>query len=464
MNAQKSIKAHRIVPDANYRKRVYPGGGAAWEIRYRSGSNCNRKTFTKGGFKTKEHARRYFREEILPALEAGFDTVGEYHEAERNLQELERWKDVRVEEFFDYYINQSEHWSPSTKQDRILSLNQAKRIIGAKRKMSSLSQKDILVFIGQKTSKGEASADTKLHRLRIIKPVLKLAVRMGILTLNPADEIRPPRSKQGKDVYLRKEQCETLFHACEKYRSRHSGEMNSVSLKALIAIALYTGMRKSEILHLEWQDIDFESGVIQITPKREFSHLTKSGKSRAVKVNSRLFLYLQNMKEDRKKRLSEVIERKCDLESGKKLEAIKSISSYEKYPSRDKLLQNVNGLILLLQTQIDSRLVFPSFEDKPLNSLPKGFYFALEQSGLKSLGVTFHSLRHTYASLLLQNCVPLTTVQKLLGHSSIKTTMRYSHLAEKDVIKSGQEIPDFESQYENGIIGHDVQIIDIAAT
>jgi integrase/recombinase XerD len=55
------------------------------------------------------------------------------------------------------------------------------------------------------------------------------------------------------------------------------------------------------------------------------------------------------------------------------------------------------------------------------------FYRALRRSGLtKKLGL--HSLRHSFATLLLENAVEITVVQKLLGHANLSTTVRYLHV------------------------------------
>jgi integrase len=56
-------------------------------------------------------------------------------------------------------------------------------------------------------------------------------------------------------------------------------------------------------------------------------------------------------------------------------------------------------------------------------------------------GVRIHDLRHSYASQLVKNKVPVIEVSKLLGHSSIKTTMRYAHL-DQDTIRQSSKVMD----------------------
>jgi site-specific recombinase XerD len=65
--------------------------------------------------------------------------------------------------------------------------------------------------------------------------------------------------------------------------------------------------------------------------------------------------------------------------------------------------------------------------EKPFRDLGNSFESACVKASIE--GVTFHTLRHTYASRLVQGGVDLHTVSKRLGHGDLKTTARYAHLA-----------------------------------
>ncbi|MFA9409443.1 MAG: tyrosine-type recombinase/integrase [Candidatus Dadabacteria bacterium] len=72
----------------------------------------------------------------------------------------------------------------------------------------------------------------------------------------------------------------------------------------------------------------------------------------------------------------------------------------------------------------DQERVF-TFKGKPIGSIRKAFKNSCNRAGIKNL--TFHTLRHTFATRLVLSGVDLATVSKLLGHSTIQMTMRYSH-------------------------------------
>ncbi len=66
-----------------------------------------------------------------------------------------------------------------------------------------------------------------------------------------------------------------------------------------------------------------------------------------------------------------------------------------------------------------------TYRNKPIKIIRTAFENARKRAGIKNL--TFHTLRHTFATRLVLSGVDLVTVSKLLGHSTIHMTMRYSH-------------------------------------
>jgi len=142
-------------------------------------------------------------------------------------------------------------------------------------------------------------------------------------------------------------------------------------LAPMVLFALDTGARRGELLSVTWVDVDLR--LRQVTLRH-----TRSGKQRHIPMTGRLYSLLSD-----------------------------TYSSRKPKPD-DRIFTNPNG--------------------KPVIDFRGSFASALKKASLGRTGVTFHTLRHTFASQLVIAGVPMRTVQKLMGHACITTTERYSHL------------------------------------
>lgn len=154
---------------------------------------------------------------------------------------------------------------------------------------------------------------------------------------------------------------------------------------ALVVTAVNSGMRRGELLNLVWTDMDLKKRIITVRNKENWH--TKNYESRTIPINDFLFEVLS------------------------------------KHPHH-----------------IRSPYVFCNPDGSPFNNTWLNFEAALKKAGIEHL--PFHCLRHTFASHLVMSGVDLATVQKLLGHKNIKTTMRYSHLT-PDHVRGAVEKLDF---------------------
>lgn len=137
-------------------------------------------------------------------------------------------------------------------------------------------------------------------------------------------------------------------------------------IQDVIRFALNTGLRTGEIFTLRWSDVDFEKNVLTI-------FAPKTQKTRAVPINS---------------------------------EAQRVLEAWALGKKSDFVFYNLDT-------------------GKPFVDLKTGFQRACKKAGITD--VTWHTLRHTFASRLLNRGVDIVTVQQLLGHSAITVTMRYTH-------------------------------------
>jgi site-specific recombinase XerD len=138
-------------------------------------------------------------------------------------------------------------------------------------------------------------------------------------------------------------------------------------------VALNTGMRKSEQFSITWDQVDFTQKYIHLSS-------TKNGPDRYVSLNSEVLRVLMELKETHAR----------------------------------------------LKLSADSTL-FVSWQSKPMNDPREWFTAACIEAKIQ--GVTWHTLRHTFASRLVMAGVDLKTVQELMGHKTIAMTARYAHLS-----------------------------------
>lgn len=156
--------------------------------------------------------------------------------------------------------------------------------------------------------------------------------------------------------------------------------INNNDLRDLILFDLNTGLRFGEVASLEWNQINFENKLL-ILSNRDF--ITKSKKIRAVPLNQTAFGILEKRKENSSSNI---------------------IFTYR----GTKLNENTFSWTMKKQ---------------------------IKKAGI-NINLNFHSLRHTFASRLVQKGVSIYIVSKLLGHADIKTTQIYAHLRAEDLQNS----------------------------
>jgi len=143
-------------------------------------------------------------------------------------------------------------------------------------------------------------------------------------------------------------------------------------LQPLILTSIHTGMRKGEILRLKRADLDFEQRLLQVTQ-------AKNHRVRYIPMNEDLMALLRSI----------------------------PVFVGKKGPSPYVFTNPETGT--------------------GFRNIDHSYREAVRKAGLD--GVNFHTLRHTFASRLVQAGVPLNTVRELLGHGTMQETMRYAHLA-----------------------------------
>lgn len=235
-----------------------------------------------------------------------------------------------------------------------------------------ISHKDIenLIFSLKKKKLCNTSINKLIQLLRVI---FNYAIENKFLSKSPilkSDKLK--EEKKGINV-LDEHQIQLFLEVAKN---------KGFKVYALLATALYTGMRRGELLALEWPDIDFKKSRIKIN-KQVYKHelmTTKNNKTRYVDIPDALISILKEYKKEQ---------------------------------------------VIL------SKIVFCNTEGRYMNPslLERNYFYATlkllnkELPDEEKVKIRFHDLRHTYATFLLSNGVPIKYVQEQLGHSSAKMTL-----------------------------------------
>lgn len=223
----------------------------------------------------------------------------------------------------------------------------------------------------EKTSR-PLSKKTLVNTLRLLNSIFNFAMTIELLVKNPCKSIKLPRAPKREMDFLRPAEVRAFLGAFE-----------DEEMRCLFTTAVMTGMRRGELLGLQWDDVDFHGNVIRV--RRSISNgeiqLPKTEKSRrAVQVGPELLKTLRAHK----------------LRTG----------------TRSAFIFTTKGGTLL----------------DPDNLVKRVFEPTLLAAGIER-HIRFHDLRHTFASILINEGANLKFVSEQLGHASIMITLdRYSHL------------------------------------
>jgi integrase len=216
------------------------------------------------------------------------------------------------------------------------------------------------------------------HTLTLLGEIYRQAVKWGIYEGEiPTTKVKIPQRDNRRMRFLTKDEARRLLGALRK---------SSPDLWRMAVLSLYTGMRAGEIFNLRWEHVNFSERTIAIMDG-------KGEQSRVAHMTDQVLEVLQTV--------------------------YKELSAGHKGCSA-------------------GRVVFPKLgtENEPRSQTGSGFQNVVRRDTRLNEGITdprdkvvFHTLRHTFASWLVQAGVPLYTVQRLMGHKSVVMTQRYAHLA-----------------------------------
>lgn len=245
------------------------------------------------------------------------------------------------------------------------------------------------------TDEGKTLSSSTVHYYHnVLSSMLSTAVQWQIIFSNPCERVKPPKIGKPDPKYLDEEEARQLIDLLQN---------EDTQFRIMVELLMFTGLRRGELLGLEWSDIDFDNKIIQVCrsslylpEKGVFEDETKTaGSQRAFKVSQAVIDLLKEQ------RLNQATQR---LKVGDKWE--------------------------------NSNKIFTAWNGSPLNPSCLTSKFRNFKKKYNIEGITVHGLRHTNATLQIAAGTPLTTVAHRLGHTNTSTTANiYAH-----AIKSADEM------------------------
>mgnify|MGYP001273075349 CR=1 FL=1 len=261
---------------------------------------------------------------------------------------------VRFEDFADEYLEvHSKVNNRSWKQAELHNINRLKAKFGGKY-LNEIRTQDVSRYKAELRTTLSAGSSNRV--IGLMKSIYNKAIAWGKYSgINPARGVKFYR-EEPRTRFLEKEEIAAVIDKCKE------------PLRSVVIVAVYTGMRRGEIINLKWHDIDIKRGVIHL-------YHTKNNESRDVPMN-------------------DVVR--------------KVLIRQLKHP--------------------ESPYVFTYLDGRPYRNADRQLRKILK--ALKIEDFRFHDLRHTFASQLVMSGVDLNTTRELLGHKTMAMTIRYSHLSQ----------------------------------
>ena len=250
--------------------------------------------------------------------------------------------------------------------------------------IGSITPQHIQAYYNKKRKENQSANSIQKHSV-VIRGALQEALKKNLIAYNPADRATLPTKERFISKAYTLEQANTLL-----------GVIDNDPMKMAIILALFYGLRRSEVLGLRWKDIDFNANTISIrnTVVKTIT-IVEHEKTKSRASNRTLFI------------IPETRDYLLSLQRKQEENRLFMGSAY-----------NDNGHVCVWA---DGRAFKPDY-------ISQHFALILKKHGLPH--IRFHELRHTAGSVLLNNGQSAKQIQEYLGHEKVSTTLDiYGHLS-----------------------------------
>lgn len=255
-----------------------------------------------------------------------------------------------------------------------------------KKRLHEIKAEDVQALYNSKAEKGAAKSQIQLISI-FIKGVFDAAIEDGLLTRNPAKDrrVKNPSSKATVRNALTQAETQDIISGLDKLEDNE---------KLYLSLAIYAALRKGEILGLKWEDIDLKGGYIHV--KRNATYPSNTP----------------------------------EIVTPKTLAGIRRIPIV---PALAEVLKSNQGIGWL----------FGNKWDEPIHDETWRRMWRSIRKKIDLHGATSHVFRHTFITLAALQGIPPTTVQAIVGHGNIQTTLAtYTHVQEAHLIKAESQMED----------------------
>jgi integrase len=239
--------------------------------------------------------------------------------------------------------------------------------------------------------KAGMSASTTNRNITVLRGLFSRALEWGIVLEHPLASIKMLQEPSGKARWLSDDEEDRLRKTLDAREERDRAGRESANawresrnyelmpdmrgkefvdhLKPMVLLSINTGLRRGELLNLRWGAVDLENAILTV-----HDETAKSGRTRHIPLNDEALFTLKAWRE-----------------------------------------------------QSAEELVFPGVDGNPIVEIKTAWGKVLKDAEINNF--RWHDMRHHFASRLVMAGVDLNTVRELLGHSDLKMTLRYAHLA-----------------------------------
>lgn len=386
--------------DNGITRRQYENGTISWGYAIflpRDSATGKQRVISKSGF-AKEGEAKEARERALELLKSGSPE-----------EQVSAARDLTLSAFFEQWIEQEirlgRKCQPKTIERYKELAGYMLRKIGAT-PLNQVGTMAIRIALnelqehgGRKTEEhpdGKPLAPKTVREIAfILHNCMETAIEWGLITKSPMDALKKklPKVPKSDPQVLDRDRVDSLFQFAAGTR-----------LYPMLVLATATGLRRGELLALQWSDINFTTGLLNVTKSLEETRAglriktTKSGKPRRFIVPREALRVLEEHREEQAEH--------------------RSMFGSE-YEDGDLIFCKPHGAFLRPDA-ISSRVTE-----------------LMRRAGLD--GTKLHSLRHSHASELLSKGIPLAAVAKRLGHAGAHVTLSiYAHALEADEVAAAE--------------------------